>query len=60
MPFDVWVPVGSVLGIYAKETGQGMIFSHDAEVADDSDAVTEPVVDDIESTRAHSHLRLIK
>ena len=28
VPFDVWVPIASVLGIYAKETGQGMIFSH--------------------------------
>jgi stringent starvation protein B len=30
-PFDVWVPVASILGIYAKETGQGMIFSHGTE-----------------------------
>lgn len=28
VPFDVWVPVAAVLGIYARETGQGMIFSH--------------------------------
>lgn len=60
VPFDVWVPMRSVLGIYARETGQGMIFSHDSELADDSDTVTEPVVDDIESTRARSHLRVIK
>ena len=65
VPFDVWVPMRSVLGIYARETGQGMIFSHD------SDSV-EPVAsgeeheadghttDDIESTRARSHLRVIK
>ncbi|MEL7535999.1 MAG: ClpXP protease specificity-enhancing factor [Pseudomonadota bacterium] len=26
-PFDVAVPVKAVLGIYARETGQGMIFS---------------------------------
>jgi stringent starvation protein B len=25
--FDVNVPIGAVLGIYARETGQGMIFS---------------------------------
>ena len=25
--FDLVVPVGAVLGIYARETGQGMIFS---------------------------------
>ena len=27
--FDLVVPVGAVLGIYARETGQGMIFSDD-------------------------------
>lgn len=26
-PFDVSVPVKAILGIYARETGQGMIFS---------------------------------
>ena len=31
VPFDVWAPMSSVLGIYARETGQGMIFSHDSE-----------------------------
>jgi stringent starvation protein B len=27
--FDLVVPVGAVLGIYARETGQGMIFGED-------------------------------
>ena len=27
IPFDVCVPINAVMGIYAKETGQGMIFS---------------------------------
>ena len=31
VPFDVWAPIRSILGIYARETGQGMIFSHDAD-----------------------------
>jgi stringent starvation protein B len=26
-PFDVRLPVAAVLGVYARETGQGMIFS---------------------------------
>lgn len=60
VPFDVWVPMGSVLGIYARETGQGMIFSHDSDTADKSAAVAEPAADDIDSTRARSHLRVIK
>ena len=40
VPFDVWVPMKSVLGIYARETGQGMIFSHDSDPVDDE--VGEP------------------
>jgi stringent starvation protein B len=62
VPFDVWVPMRSVLGIYARETGQGMIFSHDSELADNSDTVTEPVptTDDIQPTRKRAHLRVIK
>ena len=62
VPFDVWVPMRSVLGIYARETGQGMIFSHDSELADNSNPVTEPVptTDDIQPTRKRAHLRVIK
>ena len=29
MPKQVYVPIGSVMGIYAKENGQGMIFDTD-------------------------------
>jgi stringent starvation protein B len=29
VPFDVLLPIAAVLGIYARETGQGMIFSED-------------------------------
>lgn len=61
VPFDVWVPMRSVLGIYARETGQGMIFSHDADVSQDgSPEIDQPTPDDIESTRARSHLRVVK
>ena len=35
-PFAVEVPVGSVLAIYAKETGEGMMF--DAETSDEADS----------------------
>ena len=56
VPFDVWVPISSVLGIYAKETGQGMIFSQGADQPEPPDPE-----DDIESTRTHgSHLKLVK
>lgn len=61
VPFDVWVPMCSVLGIYARETGQGMIFSRDSDnTRDAATAVDQPCADDIESTRARSHLRVIK
>ena len=57
VPFDVWVPMRSVLGIYARETGQGMIFSHD------TDSSTEQAVQttsDVETPRQHPHLRVVK
>ncbi len=31
VPTDVYVPMGAILGIYAKENGQGMIFELDDE-----------------------------
>lgn len=55
VPFDVWVPIASVLGIYAKETGQGMIFSHGA------DQPEPPDPRDKETARGdRSHLKLVK
>ena len=56
--FDVWVPMKSVLGIYARETGQGMIFSHDSETADQISPTTLP--DEIEETRSRPHLTIVK
>lgn len=55
VPFDVWVPSGSILGIYARETGQGMIFSHDS-------VGTETVqgAEDTETPRSRPHLRVVK
>ena len=57
VPYDVWVPMRSVLGIYARETGQGMIFSHDADTAAEQPLHTP---DDIEATRSRPHLRVVK
>ena len=55
VPFDVWVPMQSVLGIYARETGQGMIFSHD------SDAGEQKVREEVpEPTRSRPHLKVVK
>lgn len=57
VPFDVWVPMKSVLGIYARETGQGMIFSHDAE---NTESVPEPAEPAPADTRSRPHLRIVK
>jgi stringent starvation protein B len=56
--FDVWVPMGSVLGIYARENGQGMIFSHDAETAEHIEPASSP--EEAEETRSRPHLTLVK
>lgn len=55
VPFDVWVPIAAVLGIYAKETGQGMIFSHGAGVPEPPDPAG-----DSETARSRSHLKVVK
>ncbi len=58
VPFDVWVPMQSVMGIYARETGQGMIFSQDAETVEQ---VEPPELNsDIEETRSRPHLTIVK
>ncbi|MBT8083782.1 MAG: ClpXP protease specificity-enhancing factor [Woeseia sp.] len=53
--FDVWVPVVSVLGIYAKETGQGMIFSQGANQPEPPD----PEIKDVPRA-GRSHLKVVK
>ena len=55
VPFDVWVPMQSVLGIYARETGQGMIFSHDSDTSGQTVEDTE-----VESSRPRPHLKVVK
>ena len=55
VPFDVWAPIRSVLGIYARETGQGMIFSHEAEKAGVQESKEE-----VEDTRSRPHLTIVK
>lgn len=57
--FDVWVPVVAVLGIYAKETGQGMIFSPEPDQPEPPDPDGSSVEKD--STRSdRSHLKVVK
>ena len=58
VPFDVLVPVPAVLGIYAKETGQGMIFSHGANQPEPPDPETREQPKSSKSSR--SHLKVVK
>ena len=63
VPFDVWVPMASALGIYARETGQGMIFSHDSDVAEHAEHGEQSPTqraDDLESNHRRPNLRVIK
>lgn len=62
VPFDVWVPIESVMGIYAKETGQGMIFSHGTEKPEPPDGPEGPLdPEDTERAKSgRSHLKVVK
>jgi stringent starvation protein B len=58
VPFDVWVPMQSILGIYARETGQGMIFSQDTETVE---PIEPPELNnEIEETHSRPHLTIVK
>ncbi len=56
VPFDVWVPMRAVLGIYARETGQGMIFSHESSQQE----AGEPAPVGSPESRDRPHLKLVK
>jgi stringent starvation protein B len=59
---DVMVPIAAVLGIYARETGQGMIFSEaDAPPPQPPTAPTEaPAAGGTEVKRAKPTLKVVK
>ena len=58
VPYEVWAPMSAVLGIYARETGQGMIFSHEADRADGAE---QPELQrDNEDARSRPHLKIVK
>ena len=51
---DVFIPVGAVLAIYAKENGQGMVFS------DEPDNDDNPDPSGGKSSEKAPHLRVVK
>ncbi len=55
--FDVSLPVPAVLGIYARETGQGMIFSDDEPTLERNEAPAKPTGGDVPR---RPHLKVIK
>ena len=59
VPFDVWAPMKSVLGVYARETGQGMIFSHDTD-AQETVQTAVPEKPAAAATPGRPHLTIVK
>jgi stringent starvation protein B len=58
---DVLVPIAAVLGIYARETGQGMIFSEaDAPPPQPPQGPTEAPTNRTEPKRARPTLKVVK
>jgi stringent starvation protein B len=58
--YDVSVPIVAVLGIYARETGQGMIFSEADTPPQPPAPPSEPAPTTTESKRAKPTLKVIK
>jgi stringent starvation protein B len=58
--YDVSVPIVAVLGIYARETGQGMIFSEADTPPQPPAPPSEPAPTPTESKRAKPTLKVIK
>ncbi|MEL7297560.1 MAG: ClpXP protease specificity-enhancing factor [Pseudomonadota bacterium] len=56
-PFEVSVPVSSVLGIYARETGQGMVF---ADGTEPDDAGPDDSGSDDDGPSKGPHLKVVK
>lgn len=54
---DIWVPVGAVLAIYAKENGQGMLFDPDDDLPPPSPDDDGPDSDD---TPKRPSLKVVK
>ena len=56
---QVWVPCEAVMGIYARESGQGMIFTDD-ETPATAERPGQTGTDDDDNTPGRSHLKVVK
>ncbi len=57
-PFRVYVPLVAVRGIYARETGRGMIFS--VEEHENAQRAGDSAQDGVQPTPRGSHLKVVK
>jgi stringent starvation protein B len=59
--YDVVIPIAAVLGVYSRETGQGMIFSEaDAPPPEPPPTPPEPPTNGPEAKRAKPTLKVVK
>lgn len=58
--YDVSVPIGAVLGIYARETGQGMIFSEADAPPPQPSPPAEPATGSGDGKRSKPTLKVVK
>jgi stringent starvation protein B len=66
IPKDVFVPIQAIMGIYAKENGQGMMFDLENDGSDPPDpegpdeSPDSPTKDSVDSSNKKPSLRLVK
>ncbi|OWY37621.1 ClpXP protease specificity-enhancing factor [Xenophilus sp. AP218F] len=59
MSRDIWVPIGNVMSIFARETGEGMGFEVEP-MAEDAAAVEPPPQDEPPKPSGRPSLRIVK
>lgn len=57
VPMDVFLPLNCVLGVYARENGEGMVFDGDGDIDDTTPPDPDPISPD---TRQKPSLTLVK
>ena len=55
--FNVFLPITSILGVYAKESGDGIFFSEDKRLPSGSENINQSI---LKSKKPKSHLTIVK
>ena len=55
--FNVFLPITSILGVYAKENGDGVFFSEDKKLPPGSKNINQSI---LKSKKPKSHLTIVK